>query len=336
MEALKSVLSGSKNTLLVCHDFPDPDCLGAALGMQFLLKAWKVPSVIAYGGFVGRPENRAMVQQLQIQALPLAGLDYSDFDRTVLVDTQPGARNHSLPPEARMDAAIDHHAKQLTSDDLPFCDIRQDLGSTCTMVTEYLRKAKVELNYRLATALYYGLKSDTQDLARESSAVDREVYHYLFSRVDHRLLSQIENPALEREFFSNVAKGYRSLEIRGNLGWCYLAKITRPDLVAQIADLFVRINEVQWMLCLGYLKGVLYFSIRAKNLKSEAGDVARKLVINENGSAGGHGQIAAGQVRCSERPDGLLLRIQKRFEELLAPRSRLPRRHPLSPPTTGD
>ncbi len=326
IECLRETTAGSQRALLLCHDFPDPDCLGAAAGIQFLLKTWKIPSVIAYGGFIGRAENRAMIQYLEIEALPLAGLDLTDFDRILFVDTQPGTGNHSLPPDARRDGAIDHHPQRPGTEDLPFWDVREELGATTTIVAQYLRKIKIDISYKLATALFYGLKTDTQDLARETTAMDREVYFYLLTRVDHRLLAQIENPPLERDFFRMISKAFHNLEIIDErLGWCYLGRILRPDVVAEMADMFVRIRDMEWMICLGYLKNVLYFSIRTKDLAAEAGETARAIVTGEKGSAGGHGQIAAGRLDYHGQPPQLLDRLKSRYLEILA-------RKPESPP----
>lgn len=322
LDQFRETVAGSTRALLLCHDFPDPDCLGAAAGIQFLLKTWKTPSVIAYGGFIGRAENRAMIQYLDIEALPLAGLDLADFDRVIFVDTQPGAGNHSLPQDTRRDVAIDHHPRRPGTEDLPFWDVREEFGATTTLVTQYLRKAKVDISYKLATALFYGLKTDTQDLARETTAIDREVYYYLLTRVDHRLLAQIENPPLERDFFRTISKAFHNLEIIDTrMGWCYLGRILRPDIVAEMADMFVRINNMEWMMCLGYLKNVLYFSIRTKDLKAEAGDIARYIVTDEKGSAGGHGQIAAGRLDYQTQPPQLLDRLKSRYLEILAPKA---------------
>jgi nanoRNase/pAp phosphatase (c-di-AMP/oligoRNAs hydrolase) len=318
LDELKAAINGSEYILILCHDYPDPDCLASAAGLQFLFKIWKKTSVISYGGFIGRAENRAMVLQLGIEALPLAGLNFPDFERVILVDTQPGAGNHSLPAELSCCGAIDHHRLCPGTENLPFHDVRVDVGASSTIVTEYLRKAKVEINYKLATALYYGVKTDTQDLGRETSALDREVYHYLFSRIDHRLLVQVENPPLNQDFFRTIIKAVRGLEITETRGWCYLGKITRPDLVAEIADLQIRIQDLEWVVCLGYLKNLLYFSIRTKDMKGEAGEVARKLVAGESGSAGGHGQIGAGRVTYHAPGLELLRRMKERYFEHFA------------------
>ncbi|NTV00258.1 MAG: hypothetical protein HGA55_03940, partial [Methanoregulaceae archaeon] len=50
----------------------------------------------------------------------------------------------------------------------PFVDIHEDYGATATMMTEYLRAAKIAPSPRLATALFYGIKTDTDNFVRAS------------------------------------------------------------------------------------------------------------------------------------------------------------------------
>ena len=63
-----------------------------------------------------------------------------------------------------------------------FKDIRPDYGSTSTILTEYVRAAGIEVRPRLATALVYGIKSDTQLLGRETSRQDIAAFAYLLGR----------------------------------------------------------------------------------------------------------------------------------------------------------
>ncbi len=319
LEKFKNSLTGSNCTLLLCHDFPDPDCLASAFGLQFLLKHWKIKSVITYGGFIGRAENKALVQKLGIEAVPINGLDLSDFDRVVFVDTQPGSGNHSLPKSFRRDCAIDHHPIRLEADKLSAYDIAPEMGATSTLVTQYLRKKKLEINYKIATALYYGLKTDTRDLALETTPEDREVYYFLFNRVDHGLLSEIEHPNLDRDFFDAITKAFNNLETKDKNGWCFLNKISRPDIVAEMADLFIRMDDVDYIICLGFLRDVLYFSIRTREVELEAGEIAQKIVKGFKGSAGGHGQMAAGRLEFSlESEKKLMVDLKKQYYKVMS------------------
>ena len=53
--------------LILTHDFPDPDALASAFALQYLAQtAFDIQARIAYGGELGRTENRMMVRLLRI------------------------------------------------------------------------------------------------------------------------------------------------------------------------------------------------------------------------------------------------------------------------------
>ena len=55
--------------LILTHDYPDPDALAAAMALSYLAQQYfKISTRIAYGGVIGRSENRAMVRILKIPA----------------------------------------------------------------------------------------------------------------------------------------------------------------------------------------------------------------------------------------------------------------------------
>ena len=163
--SLKGHILPAKSALIVTHDYPDPDCLASAFGVAHLLNFWGVTSsIITFGGFVGRAENRAMIRVLNIPSIPFALTEIKDYDRIIMVDSFPNTGNVSLPANAIVNAVIDHHPHEPAPDATYFHDIRKNFGATSTIVTKYLIEAGCEITPKLATALFYGIKSDTGDM----------------------------------------------------------------------------------------------------------------------------------------------------------------------------
>ena len=52
------------------------------------------------------------------------------------------------------------------------------------------------MTQRLATALYYGLKTDTLFLGRETTDADIEAFTYLYPLANHSLIRRMERPQL--------------------------------------------------------------------------------------------------------------------------------------------
>src|SRR2546425_9859905 len=92
------------------------------------------------------------------------------FDRLPSVDLQPP--HLSNPPE-QIDLVIDHHPEQFNYKS-HIKDIRPSYGATSTVLLEYLLCANSVIGTRLATAMLYGIKSDTFALSREVNEWDVE------------------------------------------------------------------------------------------------------------------------------------------------------------------
>ncbi len=289
-------MDGGTSVLVVTHDYPDPDCLASAFGITKLLETKGLgTSIIAFGGFVGRAENRAMIRFLDIETIPLMLAEPADYDRVVLVDTFPNMGNLSLPPNMRIDAVLDHHP-HVAGPDVPFLhDIRADLGATSTLVTKYLEAAKCPLEPDIATALFYGIKTDTNEMARNSSPEDLDCYKMLFDLIDHHVLAQIESPDRDSEYFRVLHRATEAMVTYGHFGYTHLGSVSTPDHIAEIADLFHSLSGIDFMVCSGMFRNHIFFSVRATEGKN-AGEKAHKIAKSLGGEGGGHSSMAAGRI----------------------------------------
>lgn len=296
IEELKNHIIPASSVLVLTHDYPDPDCLASAFGVSDLLSFWGIKSsIISFGGFVGRAENRAMIRFLNIKTVPFVLTEIEDFEKIILVDSFPGKGNVSLPISTPVDAVIDHHPNDPIPGSTYFFDIRKDFGATSTIITKYLLEAHCPITPKLATALFYGIKTDTGDMRREVSHDDLECYKYLFDIMDHRLLARIENPDRDVEFFKILHKAAESAVTYDSVGYTHLGNVSTPDYIAEMADLFHSLEKLEWMICSGLFKNQIFYSLRSKNDDS-AGANAEKLAAILGGSGGGHSRVAAGRI----------------------------------------
>ena len=95
---------GAKSPLIMTHDYPDPDCIASGYGVSHLLSFWGMEnSVISFGGFVGRAENRAMIRYLNIRAIPFrCSLKSQGLRLLIVVDLFPGSNDVSLPAACQL------------------------------------------------------------------------------------------------------------------------------------------------------------------------------------------------------------------------------------------
>ncbi len=332
---LRELAVGRQSALVLMQDNPDPDALASAAGLREILHALcECRCTIAYGGIIGRAENKAMAEYLALNMQEVSRIDFSKYDLLALVDTQPGQGNNSLPPETKPDIVIDHHPFRREGGLAPHSDIRSNYGATATIIVEYLDALELAIEPKLATALFYGIMTDTQDLGREGIGQDINAALLMFPMANKRLLARIEYGRLPREYYRVLEIALKEAVSYGPLVASCLWYIDVPDSVAEVADLLSRLEGAEWTFCSGFSDGNFHFSLRTSSLEANAGEVAKALVRRE-GSGGGHGSTAAGRVPIPKSAKFSAKRFYHKFvrrlrklleikesEEKLLPRSR--------------
>ncbi len=295
-EKLFVLLKGKRKVLIVTHENPDPDGIAAAFGLKYLFrKAAGVTGVIAYSGIIGRAENRAMVKILDIDLVHLNTLTPRNFKVMAVVDCQPHTGNLSLPKGIFPSIIIDHHPLRKSSLEADYLDIPRDVGSTSTIITQYLRAAGVEMDRKVATALYYGIKSDTRDLGRQSTDADIRASIQLFPHILQKKLSRIEHPDKPIQYFEELNSVLNSARIYGDAIVARLEVISWPEMIGEFADELIQLEGIRCCMCYGRHNGSVLFSIRAKRTNYMAGVLAHKIALGM-GKGGGHETFAAGKI----------------------------------------
>jgi nanoRNase/pAp phosphatase (c-di-AMP/oligoRNAs hydrolase) len=303
LEELAAAVSdvGRRAILILTHNNPDPDGIASALGFQFLLKKkFGIRGTIGHGGVVTRAENKAMISRLHIKMRQLTRCNLSDYHSLALVDAQPGTGNNLVDPGTELpQIVIDHHPLRKLSLRASVYDIRPRYGATSTIITELIRAAGLTPNRSLANALLYGIKTDTNSLLRGASEVDLQAFNYLSPMTNPRVLAWIGRPALPPEYFIDYHRGLSQARLYRDVAVSYLGEIQSEAIVPELADVLLRIEGVRWSLCIGRIKRLMILSLRSTAKKIGAGSVIRRLV-GKSGSAGGHSEMAGGQVPLQE------------------------------------
>ncbi len=280
--------------LVMTHDNPDPDALAATAVLALVLRRrFRRRTTVAYGGIIGRAENREMVRSLKLELSHLRYLKRRDYQYFALVDCQPWTGNSQLPRGIVPEVVIDHHPLRKATLEAPFVDVRPEYGATATILAEYLEAAGIQPTRAVATGLIYAIRSETQDFGREAAGPDHAAYDRLLPRVDRRLLAKIQTARLPFSYFQILHRGLEGLLGTGNLVISHLGRVDQPDIVPEIADLLLRMEGKTWSLCTGTFGERLYLSIRTTNQRADAGNLMRRL-IRSRGKGGGHGTMAGG------------------------------------------
>ncbi|MDH4203144.1 MAG: bifunctional oligoribonuclease/PAP phosphatase NrnA [Phycisphaerae bacterium] len=308
---LKAILEGHQAMLIVMQDNPDPDSIAAAVALRKLANTLaNTQCSIAHGGTVGRGENRALVRYLGLNLRQIDQLDMKQFELFAIVDTQPGTGNNSLPSEIEPDIVIDHHPCRQQTRHSRFTDIRSKYGATATILLEYLDAANITPDVPLATAMLYAIRSDTQDLGRDTTKADIKALTALYAIANKRMLSEIQRGKVSRDYFQMMADALKNAQVFANAIVTNLGQIENPDMIAEVADILLRDDQTNWVMVTGYFKHKMMVSLRTYEENVRADKIIHGIVARK-GTGGGHPSYAGGQIPLKDNTKRTKDRLEK-------------------------
>ena len=306
LQALKAIFNDEVHKVAIFVGIPDPDSIGAALGMKLLInRLCGAICDIIYSGEVSHPQNKTLINVLNIQMLRqqevLAINDkplVARYDKIVFVDCVPREKWAIDLPIA---AVIDHH--KVNYENAEFVDIRQ-LGACCSMVATYLQAANIDLANsddeelsQVATAMLFGVKTDTHDLMSETvTNIDFDSYQYLVKYVDRDDLVPIINYQLPAYYFEIRRRLEReeNRQIQGAffVGGVGFLSAARRDSLPMLADERVRMEGITTAIIFALVEDSLEASVRSNNAALDVNSFCQN-IFGKEFAGGKHGAGAA-------------------------------------------
>ena len=311
-------LADFKTVTFVSHVHPDPDSLGSMVGLAHLVESCLGKTTrITRDGQICRAENRAMVDFLDIDLIPVEEIVWKPADAVVMVDSQPRTGRHSFNGEVSLFGVIDHHQTPGDLENIPFLDIRRSLGATCSLVTRYLMEQELQLPERIATCLYYGIETELNGYPREAAPLDDSALQFLYPLVNKDIIARIRNAPLPEAFFESLLQALQSSFIYDRLLISWINDLPNPELAAQVVDFMVRFEEIDWAVCAGIHQEQLVLSVRTTMPRAQAGETLRQVCAKLGGRAGGHDRRAGGFIPLASTSASAIEQAQSDFRRRL-------------------
>jgi len=255
--------------VVLIRGYPDPDSLASAWAHAWLCSTIGIECDMAHMPLVSRAENRAMVKLLELPLVRVAGPeDLSRYVAMSLVD----ANSIELAGDLTIPciSIVDHHSVSGKLE-APFIDIRVDVGSTSTIYTEYLVRAGVHreassVARRLATALAYGIRSDTDDLLRATPA-DMHAMAELVTHLDADILAQLSRYSITVGAMRIIRRALEAMQIEGTWAVAGVGHVAPQDrdAIGQAADFLLRRDGVRTAITYGLVNGWIDGSLRTND-----------------------------------------------------------------------
>ena len=291
VDQLSTRVRAARSPLILIYGDPDPDAIGAALGLATLWKRAGGQPTIRYTGEVRRYQNKLLLNWLKQPIEQVTPDELSGTDLLAIVDCQPSFWKEDRP---RPQVIIDHHPRHPDSDG-EYVDIRPTYGSTSTILTEYLTVSDTTIDRKLATALLYGLQSDTDDLQRNAGPADIHAYDLLLAKADRNFLARLHKSQVPLDLLDYVAWGITHRVHYDDVFIVHFGAVPTPDVLVQTADLLLLTCGINWVVCAGVHDDRLIAVFRGDGHHQDVGQRAA-LAFAKLGSAGGHRTMGRAEV----------------------------------------
>ena len=274
----------------------DPDAMASALALKRIFWRKVKKTLVFHINVIKRADNLALVKLLKLDQEHVRNLNNSDITKWAIVDSQP--HHNKQFSRYRFDIIIDHHPVDPDST-APFLDIHEDYGATSTIMTEYLRAAKIKPSPKLATALFHGIKTDTENFARPSLPNDINAFRYLYQFANLNILKKIESSELTRKTLNSFRTAMENLTFFKDIAFIHMDRVNDPDILVLIADFFLKMAEATWCIVSGVYGQKLVVIFRNAGFRLDAGKMAKRL-FGDWEAAGGHRSAARAEIPIQE------------------------------------
>jgi nanoRNase/pAp phosphatase (c-di-AMP/oligoRNAs hydrolase) len=272
----------------------DPDALASAKALKRIMARRCRDTDIAQVNEISRPDNLEMISSLRIHSQVLTPKLAEQYDKFAIVDSQPHHHKDFAP--YHFSIVIDHHP--LLDDhpvDAEYIDIKPEYGANSTILTEYLHHLKIRPGEQLATALLYGIKTDTSSFERPFHDADVRAFQYLSKYSNQLLLRKIYRSEFHMEWLEYFSKAFYKMHAVDRGMFAHMGEVENPDILVVLADFFLRVHGISWNIISGRVEDKLVLIFRGDGLTRDMGKFAAFL-FQDIGAAGGHETMARAEL----------------------------------------
>lgn len=283
------------------HNFPDPDAIASAYGLQKLLAVYGVESRLCYDGKIDKLSASKMLDAFGIRMQPYVNLaaEMRETDRIICVDTQ---KNGGYATDMVGDeiACIDHHPTYVPVE-YQYQDIRIT-GACASLIAEYFSLSGNAPDEDTATALLYGIKMDTLQFTRGVTDLDIRMFRYLFPYCDLEKLGDLERNNMEFADLKAYGAAIENVELYDKVGFSYIPFECPDAMIAILADFILALVEVEVAVVASSRKNDIRLSVRSEDPEIHAGNLLHA-ALRDVGGGGGHASMGGGSVARDKIPE---------------------------------
>ena len=282
------------------HNFPDPDAISSAFGLQKLLAHKNIDATICYKGKIDRYNTLKLIELLEIHLENLEKIeaDLEEDDEVILVDAQKGNSN-IIDMTGTVIICFDHHPTYEKAE-YRYADIRPEYGACATMIAEYFFESSIPMDTRTATALSYGIRSDTDRLSRGTCKKDMEMLYRMYDMSDQGMIQMLENRELYFEDLMAYSRAIENIKVYGTVSFTSTGENCPEALIASVSDFMLALVEVDFSVVYAIQHNGIKLSVRSEEGVHDAGKIISR-ALKGFGNGGGHAAMAGGFIPFTDK-----------------------------------
>lgn len=275
------------------HNFPDGDAIASSFGLQCFLKHYGIDSIICYKGCLEKLTTQKLCDLLNIEMVNIEDLHtLKETDYIINIDSQKHNSNIDdfIGDEV---ACIDHHPTFINYK-YKYKDIRL-VGACSSIIISYFINANIEIPKDVATALLYGIETDTANLTRGVKSLDIDMFSKVYKLADIDLISELMTTSINIDDLKAYGTAIENIYIENRIGVVNIPFECHDLLVSKISDFMLSLDGVDFTVVYSIRKNGIKFSTRSKYPKRlNAGEITSKALRILGGDGGGHSFMAGG------------------------------------------
>ncbi len=277
-----------------CHNHPDAYALSTGYALYTYLKSRGCNVRLIYSGIYEIKKSN-LVSMIELLQIPIEYVDTTYIKGLLItVDCQYGAGNVSRISADDI-AIIDHHEAEVHH--IKKSEINSSLGSCSTLIWHMLKQTQFNLNsYPLvATALYYGLLTDTSYFAELHHPLDKDMKDSIL--YDDSIIKRLKNSNLSLDEIKIVGDAFNNYIYNPSHSFALIkSKPCDPNILGMINDMVLQVDKINISIAYTELDDGIKISVRSCVKEVLASELATYLTFSL-GSGGGHTDKAGGVIK---------------------------------------
>lgn len=295
--AFLQVMRNYDKVLLQPHDIPDPDAIASSFGLFSLLEYYGIPVEVLYVENVEKANSKRMMELFDIpMTMKTDTKPMDENDLVLLIDTQTGHSNVTDLKGSYV-GVIDHH-QFLGNKSYIYADVRPRVGACSSIVASYYKGLCIEPNTRVATALLYGIMTDTDHLVRSQDQLDLEMFYWLYKLADMDHIRYLRMNEIGLEDLEAYTRALENIEIYESICFVDIGDCN-DSLLGTISDMVFTIENVDVIVSYAKRDDGIKLSIRSGDFRIKANNLV-SYIIDKHGTGGGHDEMAGGFIAMAD------------------------------------